>query len=393
MTELNTLVSLLNHVRSIKDKYIKPPGENFNIFKVLGLTSNEVRTHSAFIAELLNPDGSHGLSDIFIKIFIDILNKKLKPGDVLNFDSGHIKEVKVEFWIGYKTETTGGYIDILLTDKSNRQIIIENKIYAGDQENQLLRYHNYNKSAQLIYLTLDGREPSVFSTNNNPEIKDKLICLSYKNDILTWLEYSRKATVGYSLLRETITQYINLVKHLTNQTMEEKEKNEIIELISKNKDYMEVIAMLHRNDIWLKVREKILSGLGHYVIGETGLSKDLGLIVKYNSKKGFGKKDFDFWYYKPDWKYCIYFLFDNDFETLFYGIDIVNSQDKMELVPNEKFSILLQNVGTRIPDENWVWKSRFTEYDQMSWFDLPQKGQNLFKNKIIEMMERTVDFM
>jgi len=68
MTELNTLVSLLNHVRSIKDKYIKPPGENFNIFKVLGLTSNEVRTHSAFIAELLNPDGSHGLRDIFIKI-------------------------------------------------------------------------------------------------------------------------------------------------------------------------------------------------------------------------------------------------------------------------------------------------------------------------------------
>ena len=34
-------------------------GENFNIFKVLGLSSSEVRLHSAFLAELLNPNGDH----------------------------------------------------------------------------------------------------------------------------------------------------------------------------------------------------------------------------------------------------------------------------------------------------------------------------------------------
>ena len=40
-------------------------GENFNVFNVLGLWSEEVRLHSAMLAELLNPDGSHGCSEAF----------------------------------------------------------------------------------------------------------------------------------------------------------------------------------------------------------------------------------------------------------------------------------------------------------------------------------------
>ena len=34
-------------------------GEFFNIFSILGVERNEVHTHSAFLAELLNPKGSH----------------------------------------------------------------------------------------------------------------------------------------------------------------------------------------------------------------------------------------------------------------------------------------------------------------------------------------------
>lgn len=32
-------------------------GELFNVFKILKLDTDETRTHSAFIAELLNPEG------------------------------------------------------------------------------------------------------------------------------------------------------------------------------------------------------------------------------------------------------------------------------------------------------------------------------------------------
>ena len=40
-------------------------GDYFNVFNTIGLWSEEVRLHSKFIAELLNPKGSHGLSYSF----------------------------------------------------------------------------------------------------------------------------------------------------------------------------------------------------------------------------------------------------------------------------------------------------------------------------------------
>ena len=79
-----------------------------------------------------------------------------------------ITSVEVEKYIGRQSDSEGGRIDIYLTD-GKHSIIIENKIYAGDQHHQMLRYWNYGmsqkgddmeKSFVLIYLTLDGCSPS-----------------------------------------------------------------------------------------------------------------------------------------------------------------------------------------------------------------------------------------
>ena len=70
---LSTIKNLLENVHVIQNKYddiADITGEKFNIFSVLNLTSNEVRTHSAFIGELLNIKGSHGLKDIPLQLFI-----------------------------------------------------------------------------------------------------------------------------------------------------------------------------------------------------------------------------------------------------------------------------------------------------------------------------------
>ena len=55
--------------KSYHDERVKN-GDYFNVFNVLGLSSNETRTHSAFLAELLNPYGSHGMGDLFLKKFL-----------------------------------------------------------------------------------------------------------------------------------------------------------------------------------------------------------------------------------------------------------------------------------------------------------------------------------
>lgn len=71
--------NLLNQVDTIakhSEELSKLNGENFNIFSILGLESNENRKHSNFIAALLNPKSTHGQSNIFLDLFIKHFNLK-----------------------------------------------------------------------------------------------------------------------------------------------------------------------------------------------------------------------------------------------------------------------------------------------------------------------------
>lgn len=58
--------AILNEVKPIVEENKKcriekwKNGDFFNIFSILKMETDEVKTHSAFLAELLNPKGSHG---------------------------------------------------------------------------------------------------------------------------------------------------------------------------------------------------------------------------------------------------------------------------------------------------------------------------------------------
>ena len=41
----------------------------FNLFQLLGIARNERRTHSAFLRELLDPEGCHGQGHLFLETF------------------------------------------------------------------------------------------------------------------------------------------------------------------------------------------------------------------------------------------------------------------------------------------------------------------------------------
>lgn len=374
-------------------------GENFNIFKILKLAANEVRTHSAFLAELLNPNGTHGRGTVFIREFVEMLKVKAKilhndstdkENLQINFDSENVKKVEVERWLGYKSDIAGGYIDILLTDNKTKHIIIENKIYAVDQENQLQRYHQFDPSAPLVYLTLNGKCPSNLSTSDEKEIEEikaNLICISYQDDILEWLKSCKKYTVDHPLLRETFSQYINLIKHLTHQTMKDDEKAEIVSTIIKNKDYIDAIEELIDNNIWNETLKTIMYNFGKQILGENGIGKDLMMkeVVEndFLIPKSFGESGFAFYFYKEKWKYCIYFCFADDYQNIYYGIDTRdNKATPRESAPKDKFNKELGSFGESIPDPLWIWKTHFIEYNDMSWFDLNNKGKKLFKDKI-----------
>lgn len=188
----------------------------FNVFSSVGISTDENK-HSALLASLLlEKDHESGqmrstvLLEQFLKQLPILSNLKLDPNYAM---------VSTEVRIGPKTENNGGRIDLLISSR-NRAIIIENKIYAGDQKNQLVRYYNYAKKYYpdgfvIIYLTLDGHEPSTYSSGDLICGKD-FYCASYSGFITQWLSKGLDVvTESKPFLYYTIKQYLSIIKKMT----------------------------------------------------------------------------------------------------------------------------------------------------------------------------------
>lgn len=254
---------ILEKISVISKKYndiAKITGENFNLFSIMGMETNERYTHSAIIGELLNTEGSHKQGSIFLKLFFNEI-EKLKDIQDFNFEN---TKITLEKYIGKVnvTQKSGGFIDIVIEDGKNT-IVIENKIYAGDQEAQLERYKNYYKDSRLFYLNLFGDEPSKESKGMLELDKDFYV-ITYKNHIKNWLEKCHKEAIEQPILRESIKQYLNLIKKLTNQTINNEMSQEITDLILKDLKSAKEIA-----DNFQKAKKIILNNI------RTGLKKEL----------------------------------------------------------------------------------------------------------------------
>ena len=249
----------LYHAEQERLKKEKEEGKCFNVFSALDICSDEMRLHSRLLATLLNPKASHGLGNEFLKLFLIALGL---PEDYITY----CKEQIVERTIGEVTETTGGRIDIILEDRGHA-VIIENKIYAGDQPNQLLRYHNYGvkqfgeNNFKLVYLTLNGSEPSSDSLGGG---HFEFIKLSYAQDILGLLD-RLMTTYPQKPIHRTIKDYITIIKQLTYQDMDTKYSQSIINEAIDNIDATSELLMLEKQ-IGDKLRQehiiKPLIGIG-----------------------------------------------------------------------------------------------------------------------------------
>ena len=231
-------------------------GEHFNIFNVLDLTSDETRTHSAFIAELLDPNGSHGLGDQFLQSFVNTIDC-LKSW---HFDTQSAK-VHKELSIGGKNEdcSEGGRIDIVV-ESNGKAIIIENKIYAGDQEKQLVRYYNYgtknySNGIRLLYLTLNGEDASEYS-HEKLVINEDYYAIAYNHEISDWLQRCIEFSARQPLVRETLIQYQNLINQLTMNNMDKNSQEELLKLMSDPKNIDSICSILNLEAKW---REQIFN--------------------------------------------------------------------------------------------------------------------------------------
>lgn len=268
----------------------KRRGNNdFNPYLEMWSESNEVKLHSALISGFLNPLGNHYQCDVFLETFLESVGLKAWFGNTRN------ARVHKE----YKN------IDVYITN-GERHIIVENKIWAGDQDRQIERYieiiakeqsrdFSDTESSELessenvaqqelsqayeniavLYLAPYKRNPSGYSLGKweiqgeylvNGDNKVRFKAITYKGEILKWIEKSQ-AKVGcitnlnaallfykdvVQIITNTKENTMSLEKFLTENNMEENMK--IVFEILENKDkiiesYCEAIVEKCREQI------------------------------------------------------------------------------------------------------------------------------------------------
>lgn len=270
ITKLENLLTVCGGIVDKHQKDVINKGEDFNVFSVLGMESNEVKTHSAFMAALLNPEENHYCNARFLKLFLKEIGYDY-TGENLN-----LVKVKTEHYLGKIAQDycSGGYIDILIEFPSKKTIAIENKIYAKDQPKQLYRYSLYKSgNCALYYLNLFGKPPSKESLHTLTDSDFEII--SYSSQILQWLEKCLSKTKKSSIVENAIKQYQILIKRLTN-TMDKPLENDLKNLISNNLEEAKYIHTHYQktvDGIREKFRDSVVKKNKYYGIRNKSKSK------------------------------------------------------------------------------------------------------------------------
>ena len=209
---------LLKQAALIYEKHEVGRKEPFNIFTILRKENDEVYLHSPFLTALLDyqssDTGRQNLKDFLQRVGIEEFEQ----------DDAKIRRE-------YRN------IDILISNNTTKQaVVIENKIkeikYRRDEPQQLQRYHKIlqeeegYRNIRLLYLTLDGHEPSEDSVGNLP-----YETISYRDDLLPWLRCCQMHACDEPELRESVAQYIHLIRKLTGTDFKEAYMDELKSLL------------------------------------------------------------------------------------------------------------------------------------------------------------------
>lgn len=186
---------------------------DFNVFDLIINPYDEVHLHSRMIYSILT---ERKFQKQFLMSFLNSIDVSL-PED---FSFSDFKNISVE----KEKAFSNGRVDLFISFKIKNiyyNVLIENKLLACDQPEQINRYLSYmnsfpNANNYVCYLTLDGSAPSEDSTKRLDEIK----LISYDSEIMNWIEDCIKIALREPGVREVLIQYSSLLERLTGKDVD-----------------------------------------------------------------------------------------------------------------------------------------------------------------------------
>lgn len=240
-SDFDSFISRFSDYAARANESKKRGNNDYNPLKAVQNPYNEVNMHSGFIYSLLDTNGEHYQDDLFLSLFLEVLGLKEWFGSTTN------AQVRKE----------SNYIDLYIFNDT-RHIIIENKINADDQPNQIATFietiHSNGAEKErveyenifVIFLTLHDREPNQNSRTN----KDNNLLWEIKGEFLESKEGKKTNKVGYKkvLYGDKILEWIEScqsksgVGNIINLNYALESYKDIVQIITNNKENTMSIA-------------------------------------------------------------------------------------------------------------------------------------------------------
>lgn len=208
---------------------------DFNFLNFFTFGENKL---SLFLKFLLNPIESHGQGDIFLRIFLAHCGCEEKCGRLIEI-------------VSEKIITNGRRIDIWI-EFEGFTIAIENKLWAKDQNHQMLDYSKYliknsRENFLLIYLNPYGFHPKQHSISqiDFKNLENRIKILSYKGDMFKILQKWKNSSQANKVTFFIEQLESNLKSKITPNFTFEMTKH-LTELIYRNK--LEIEALVRAYD-------------------------------------------------------------------------------------------------------------------------------------------------
>jgi len=336
MKELQNLLQQVATITQKNNEILNATGGRFNMFRICGVNHYE-NIHSAIIAELLNPQGTHSLKSDLLEAFLSLIDKDFVPTD--------FNPSNATVYTEYTTDK--GRIDILIKDANKNALIIENKIYAADQYEQLKRYEQFAKKEfkayQIYYLTLWGNEPSLQSGEGV-----NYLTISYADTIIRWLDKCIALSARLPLVRETLIQYSNHLKILTNQDMNAKNQEEIVKTLA---DFGNLEAVQNVFLNYPKIFDYLVQN--YFNPKMERFAEQKGLVYHYERATKNYDSYIEFYLTKELWKGKIAISFDFEEGSYYYGV--YNDLKEYQLSKENKALLHQQLREKGIPVRETEW--------------------------------------
>lgn len=198
---------------------------DYNVFRASGISGREL-SHSAFLANLFKPNGTHGQGDLFLRHFLQFCcDEGFFGGSPADFSGGYwIIETEKQISDDRRLDIVFSYLEKRISDDrhpaSNLSclekrilVVIENKIYAGEQHRQIPAYKKWMDSQKnflhraLIYLTPDGKLSGTATSND--DCKE----MSYRKDVANILRMALPEIQAPRVV-SIVQQYLQLIQTL-----------------------------------------------------------------------------------------------------------------------------------------------------------------------------------